>query len=459
MRCTALSVGILCLGGVACSEPQLTTPVSNLLVHEDGWLRFDGADIRRPSSSAIEFWEAGRLSSTIDFSPVAGDCAVSPPSVLIGAGAMASVRIECGVGGGTIQAVSTGRIAQITVEAHDGGTAQMDGGADGGGAEDDGGCSFVRLLFGDTFSFQQTEPGQSRVEYFTMLLEAGDSCSASISLNDVSFRLLSTPTFDADAGRSVALGPGGLFRFGVEFSPVDFGRQYDASVALPQGVRLLLSGGSSPFCPRFDAGCPLPVHAVYVSTSDSLFVLDGGAEKIGDFIRIDGITDGIKDIAILDDGTFWALGSALYLVDPSSGAMRSVQGLGPGFSALESGIEPGQVLIGGINGVFSLGSNGQLTPIGLPMQVSGDIARLDSDIALVTVRETPTNDALFSLNLRSQVWTRLCSLGVADVWGLTNSAQGPVGVTSGGSLLRIEPVTCSVNSSPLQGVWTGAAWW
>lgn len=451
-----LRIGVLSLGVVACSDPQLTTPVSNLLVRDGEWLRFSGADIRRTSSSAIEFWEAGRLRSTIQFNGVEGNCASFPESLQIESGETASVLVDCGEAGGAVEARSNDRMARITIQARDSGIAETDAGED---VQDGGACSFTRLLFGETFAFQRTEPGATRVREFALLVEAGDSCVAAIALNDVGFRLLSTPTFDADAGRSIPLSPGQILRFGVEFSPVDYGVAYDATVLLPQNQVLVLSGESSPFCPRIDSGCPSPEHAVYLSTSDSLYILDGGAQKIGDFITTDGARDGIKDIAILSDGTFYAIGSSLYIVDPSSGTMRAVQVLAQGLSALESGPEPGQLLVGGENGVFALDADGQMNPLGLPMPVSGDIVRLDAGTALVTVRETPISDALFSLDLRSHNWSRICSLGVADVWGLSNSAQGPVGVASSGVLLQIDPATCLVNATALQGVWTGAAWW
>ena len=460
------TLGVLVVVLLGCADGRLGKPTPNVLTLKNGqWIPLDAASLTARSPAIAEFWEVGGVQSYLRFSVRSGQCEVSPSELVLEAGGRGGIEIVCS-DAGVIVAEFEGRSAVIFVEITDAGDAglAMDAGLDAGT------CRYRRIRFGDAYRFAPTEPGTASRADFRLLVEEGELCIAEVSnFGDESFRIKSTASLIVDAlgvGRSRPISVGELLDFGVEFSPLAFNLHYQSTIRLPQGtdgLTLDVVGLSPPKCPQNDAGCPIAQHAIYLSTLDSLYLLDGGsATKVADFSSVDEAPDGIKDIAILPDGTMYALGISLYLVDPSTGVMRRWLDLNESYTALES-MAANRLLVGGETGVSIVDlESGAIAPAPsfFSMPVSGDIASQTPTKAFVSVRNVVGADSIYSLDLQSGAATLMCDAGRKDIWGLTYRDSRLTGVTGHGEMIEFDDVSGTVISiRGLPGIWTGASSW
>lgn len=147
------------------------------------------------------------------------------------------------------------------------------------------------------------------------------------------------------------------------------------------------------------------------------------------------------DIAWSPSGELWGVddSSRLYKIDPNNAQARMIGNLGGFVNALTFN-QDGTLYAAGGNSLYTVNTiTGAVTLMGnLPVSSGGDLTFVNNELYLST-----TNSELYKVNISDPPSSRICSFGVANIYGIaaTSANNAIYGVGDGHRVVKVDLAT------------------
>jgi len=185
---------------------------------------------------------------------------------------------------------------------------------------------------------------------------------------------------------------------------------------------------------------------IYANSSDALYRVDPvtfNVTKVGNFNAGESMTD----VAVTPAGVVYGISfTTLYAVNKTTGAATALAAVGGNGNNSLTFLPSGELLAADSNGdakrinpttgaVTYLGSYGATTS-------SGDLVAVASGQMFGTAPGS-TSDLLVKVNTSTGIATTVGPTGKSSVWGLAYAGARVIGFTTGGEIVKIDPVTAT----------------